>query len=178
MSDLLSDDLAPFQLAGVPEITLDNVARVRPGGGAVGIVGRQREVVHAPGRWRKPTDGVCPSFIDVSSHARSVGSRCTQLMPNGSEAQDRLPLVPRPPLCRCACERSGEWLQIGAQPRRPGARRRRTGVHPLEPFLAGQQIVELAAKRIFRPATACRRSGRQGVASALGLAKTSKRSAA
>jgi hypothetical protein len=35
-----------------------------------------------------------------------------------------------------------------------------------------------AAKRTFRPATARRRSGRQEVAPALGLAKTSKRSAA
>src|SRR6266568_3902007 len=46
LGDVLSDDLALLHLTDVLEVTLDNVARMRPGGGSVGIVGRPHDVVH------------------------------------------------------------------------------------------------------------------------------------
>ena len=58
MGDLLSGDLALFQLIGVPEITLDNVVRVWPGRGGVGIVGRPPDVIHPDPLPAGDTEGV------------------------------------------------------------------------------------------------------------------------
>src|SRR5882672_3059001 len=46
LSDVLSDDLALLYLADVLEVAFDNVARMWPGRGGVGVVGRPHHVVH------------------------------------------------------------------------------------------------------------------------------------
>src|SRR5882762_6005996 len=47
LGDVLSDDLALLHLADVLEVACDNITRMWPGGGGVGVVGRPHHVIHS-----------------------------------------------------------------------------------------------------------------------------------
>src|SRR5262245_34404200 len=46
LSGVLSDDLALLHLADLLEVACDNITRMRPGGGGVGVIGRPHDVVY------------------------------------------------------------------------------------------------------------------------------------